>query len=226
VKKTIVDRPTLPQRKPKKPKSEGKAESPLPAKKLTPSWEKSKERKPLPLPYGERPPGTQKKGNLKMEERELELVGESIWNTYRDMAYLLSEISAGRIEQAVKKQTGRKESRVASRQRQEKATDDRHPQGQVSVLTKGGAARMDAQHATHKAKLDLHRTKEQAARVRRRAKDHPTTESKSSSDGGFSAAAAKSKTSKGAFAVSRKTPKGKKPEGWKPMKADETQHIK
>tara|TARA_R110002110_G_scaffold206304_1_gene418487 strand:- start:165 stop:404 length:240 start_codon:yes stop_codon:yes gene_type:complete len=28
-----------------------------------------------------------------MNNKELELVGESIWNTYRDMAYLLREIA-------------------------------------------------------------------------------------------------------------------------------------
>jgi hypothetical protein len=145
------------------------------AEKPTPSWEKPTGGKPLPLPYGERPSGTQKKESLKMNEQELELVGESIWNTYRDMAYLLSEISAKRIEQAVERQTGRKESRLASRQRQEKATDDRHPKSQVSVGTKGGAARHDAAKATKEAHDDLDRTGKQAARVQRRAKGHPTT---------------------------------------------------
>ena len=120
-------------------------------------------------------PKKRKKRKRKMNEQKLEeMIGESIWDTYRDMAYLLSEISAERIEQAVQKQTGRKESRLAARERQKAATDDRYPKHQVSVGTEGGRARFERDEAIHQAKLDLHRTKEHAGRVQRRAKGHPT----------------------------------------------------
>jgi hypothetical protein len=126
-----------------------------------------------PGTYGSRV-GRPKKRKNKMNEQELELVGESVWNTYRNMAYLLSEISAERIEQAVKKQTGRKEATVAAKKRQLAAAEDKH-RGQVSVSTKGARIKDAALSAAAKAERSKQSTEKQAARVQRRAKGHPTT---------------------------------------------------